>query len=94
MQVPTKLLEDLEMFYTLVRTGMKMAAYSSWLTNIREDLGVITDARIRQQAFQLFVEVEVERAGYVIQRHPEMRQDVVLPAIQRLIDYLRKASAA
>jgi len=80
------------MFYSLVRTGMKMAAYSFWLTNLREDLGVITQARIRQDAFQLFA--EVERAGYVIQRHPEMRQDVVLPAIQRLIDYLRKASAA
>jgi hypothetical protein len=88
MQTVAILLDDLERFHAEVRRGIGSGTYSFWIEKLRPELEAIADIKIRQQASELFA--QVAGGGYVLQRNPEMRQNVVLPAIQSLIDCLRR----
>ncbi len=84
---PEQLIAYVEQFYSIARTGPGSAAWQLGIQNIRTDLRAIKNEAVRDHALELLR--QMQSGDYVLRRNPEMKDTVVLPAIQKLIDYLK-----
>jgi len=90
---PAELVRYLEDFLAAVVMGVAGAPYALWTDHIRGDLMTVfanADEPTRQKSMELFKHIESGR--YVLERNPEMRRSVVVPAIQDLINHLKQAA--
>jgi len=83
----TFVIEFLEVFHNLVKKGITPAGWAEFLERIEEELSVIADERIRKEALEIFF--SLKGGSYVFSQNPEMKDSVVLPSIQKLVDFLK-----
>jgi hypothetical protein len=77
----------LEAFKALARSCMTPLVYHEMTSKIERDLLTIDD--FQQSVDALVLLDEIRKSGYLLKQSPELVNDLVVPAIQDLIDFLK-----
>ena len=81
-----------ELFLDRARSSISIEEFRIYIRNISEDVSTLTNAAA---ASRISVAVAtIKQCDYVFRKHPNMKDSVILPTIENLVEAIRKESRA
>jgi len=77
-----------ERFLGRVRGSISLDEFRQYLRNLEEDVSSLTNADAALRVSQALVSIRM--CDYVFRNHPEMKDPVVLPAVEKLVGIIKE----